>query len=254
MMTIKHLHKSFKSNLVLRGIDLTFDQGEVVAILGPNGSGKTTLIKSIMGMVVPSQGSVTLHGESVLGKSDYRSDIAYLPQIARFPENLTVQEIVQMVADLSGKRVNPDKYLDAFDIQAHLLQPLRSLSGGTLQKVNLVLALMKDNPMIIMDEPTSGLDPLAMRRLRSLLEEEKAKGKTIIITTHIMHFAEEVSDRIVYLLEGKIHFDGKLSRLKQLYNEPTLEGSIARILEGNTKPATDTEQPKETKIRTLHSR
>jgi Cu-processing system ATP-binding protein len=107
------------------------------------------------------------------------------------------------------------------------------LSGGTVQKVNIVIALMFDSPLIILDEPTNGLDPIALLNLKRLIESEKKKGKTILISTHIMSLVEEISDEIVFLLEGKIYFQGTVAELKEQTSEPDLEHAIANILMEN---------------------
>ena len=107
---------------------------------------------------------------------------------------------------------------------------MSNLSGGTKQKVNLVLTFMFDSPLIILDEPTTGLDPIAHIRLKQLINEEKAKGKTILITSHIMSFVEEISDQIVFILEGKIYFKGTIPELKSKTKESDFEHAIASIL------------------------
>ncbi len=115
-------------------------------------------------------------------------------------------------------------------MEAFLDKKLGNLSGGMKQKVNLLLAFMFDSPLIILDEPTSGLDPISHIRLKELIQSEKTKGKTILITSHIMSFVEEIADEIVFLLEGKIYFKGSISELKTKTNQPDFEHAIASIL------------------------
>lgn len=236
MITIENLHKAFKKNQVLKGVDLTFDQGGITAVLGPNGSGKTTLIKSILGMVIPDKGNILINEENVKGKWKYREGIDYLPQIARFPENLFVKELFEMVQDLRSFQGNNQDLIELFELEPFLDKRLGHLSGGTRQKVNITQSLMYDSPIIILDEPTSGLDPVAMLHLKDLIKKEKAKGKTILITTHIMSFVEDIADDVVFLLEGKIHFHGSLKQLKNQYNETTVERAIASILQKDKMP------------------
>lgn len=234
MIAIENLHKSFGKNRILKGINLAIDQAGILAVLGPNGSGKTTLIKSILGMVIPDQGKITFDGENIAGKSHYRNQIGYLPQIARFPENLTVAELLSMVRDLRDSRANDEKLAEILDLKPYLQHRLRNLSGGTRQKVNLMLTFMYDSPVMILDEPTSGLDPVAMIRLRELIQTEKRRGKIIIITTHIMSFVEEIADRIIFLLEGEIRFRGTREVLLSQTGEADLEHAIASLLTRNT--------------------
>lgn len=234
MIKIENLYKSFKKNRVLKGINLQLKRPGITAILGPNGSGKTTLIKSILGMVIPENGRILIDEHPIRGEWQYRNKIDYLPQIARFPENLRVNELLQMIQDLRPAPANATSLIDLLNLGPFLNQPLGTLSGGTRQKVNLVQALMYDSPLLIMDEPTVGLDPLAMVHLRSLLEAERAKGKIILISTHIMSFVEEMADDLIFLSDGKLHFQGTVDDLKKEYQEDNLEKAIARILQGET--------------------
>ncbi len=232
MISVQNLYKTFGKNKVLKGISLDFNEPGITAVLGPNGSGKTTLMKCILGMVIPSEGTITFDGKNIKGKWAYRNQIDYLPQIARFPENLKVRELLAMIQDIRGRNDNSKLFIELFDLDPFLYQRLGNLSGGTLQKVNIMLAMMYDSPLLVLDEPTNGLDPLALVRLKKLILEEKAKGKIILITTHIMSFVEEMADNIIYLLEGNIHFKGSLKQLKSDYNSENVEAAIAKILEG----------------------
>ena len=233
MVTIENLHKRFGKNQVLSGVDLTINEGGIFAVLGPNGSGKTTLIKSILGMVIPNKGNITVLGEDIKKNSDYRHKIDYLPQIANFPSNLRVKELITMIKDLRKQTNEDERLIQFFKLEPFLDKKLGNLSGGTKQKVNLVLTFMFDSPLIILDEPTTGLDPISLLRLKKLIQDEKAKGKTILITSHIMSFVEEVSDEIVFLLEGEIYFKGTISELKTKTSQPDFEHAIASILTDN---------------------
>lgn len=233
MVNITNLHKKFNTNVVLDGVDLSIDKGGIFAILGPNGSGKTTLIKSILGMVIPDKGTITVLGNDIKKDASYRNEIDYLPQIANFPNNLKVKELITMIKDLRGNGKNDDELIKLFKVEPFLNKKLGNLSGGTKQKVNIILTFMFNSPLIILDEPTSGLDPISLIRLKELIDKEKAKGKTILITSHIMSFVEEVSDEIVFLLEGKIYFKGSISDLKTKTNQTNFEHAIASILTEN---------------------
>ena len=231
MIEIKELHKRFGKNQVLKGVDLDINQGGIFAILGPNGSGKTTLIKSILGMVIPQSGTINLNGKAIKKDWKYRKEIDYLPQIANFPNNLSVKELIKMIKDLRANYTDKDlELIELFKLDPFLDKKLGNLSGGTKQKVNLVLTFMFDSPLIILDEPTTGLDPIALIRLMGLIKSEKEKGKTILITSHIMSFVEEISNEIVFILEGKIYFKGTISELKSKTNQPDFEHAIASIL------------------------
>ncbi|WP_158963840.1 ABC transporter ATP-binding protein [Myroides fluvii] len=230
MITITNLHKRFADNQVLQGVDLTIDQG-VLAILGPNGSGKTTLNKCILSMVYPDQGTIEIKGQNIENQWKYRKDIDYLPQIANFPNNITVIELIQMIKDLrEDKEKDHQPLVELFKLTPFLNKKLNKLSGGTKQKVNLLLTFMFDNPILILDEPTTGLDPAAMITLKQLILKEKQKGKTILVTSHIMSFVEEISDQIIFILEGKIYFKGTIEQLKESTQQDTFEHAIANLL------------------------
>lgn len=233
MVSIENLHKRFGKNEVLKGVDLNIAEGGIFAILGPNGSGKTTLIKAILGMVIPNNGNISVLNENVKKYSFYRHKIDYLPQIANFPSNLKVKELIRMIKDLRGNTTEDERLIELFKLEPFLNKKLGNLSGGTKQKVNIVLTFMFDSPLIILDEPTTGLDPISLIRLKEIIQKEKSRGKTILITSHIMSFVEEVSDEIVFLLEGKIYFKGSISELKTKTLQPDFEHAIASILTNN---------------------
>lgn len=230
MISIKHLHKRFGKNQVLTGIELDIAKKGIFAILGPNSSGKTTLIKSILGMVVPDEGTLLVGDLSIKKNWKYRDQIDYLPQIANFPANLTITELIDMIKDLRGRPGDDGRLIERFKLEPFLKKKLSTLSGGTKQKVNLVLTLMFDSPIIILDEPTTGLDPIALLHLKRIIIEEKAKGKIILITSHIMSFVEEMADEIVFLLEGKVYFKGNIETLKVMTKTSNFEQAIANLL------------------------
>ena len=230
MIEIKNLTKKFGKLVVLDGLDLDIKSGGIFAVLGPNGSGKTTLIKSILGMVIPNSGEITIDNTSVLKQWEYRNEINYLPQIANFPANLTVVELIEMVKNLRPKKSNENELITLFGLTPFLNQKLGNLSGGTKQKVNIVLTFMFDSSLIILDEPTNGLDPISLIHLKEIIKQEKEKGKTLLITTHIMSLVEEIADEIVFLLDGKIYFRGSVADLKNQTNQTNIEHAIAHLL------------------------
>jgi Cu-processing system ATP-binding protein len=233
MVEITDLYKRFGKNKVLNGINLNINEGGIFAVLGPNGSGKTTIIKSILGMVLPDSGTIKVFDTSIKNNSEYRHKIDYLPQIANFPSNLKVNELIKMIKDLRGS-TDEDQYLiETFKLEPFLNKKLGTLSGGTKQKVNILLTFMFNSPIIILDEPTTGLDPISLIRLKELIQKEKSKGKTILITSHIMSFVEEVADEIVFILEGKIYFKGSIAELKAKTEQTNFEHAIATILTDN---------------------
>ncbi|SHH03393.1 ABC transporter ATP-binding protein [Flagellimonas flava] len=229
MIKVVDLHKKFGKNQVLNNLNLIIEGGGIFAVLGPNGSGKTTLIKSILGMVRMDKGKIEVLDQAVKTNWKYRKEINYLPQIANFPGNLRVGELIRMIVDLRQKPDNSEELIDAFQIRPFLDKKLATLSGGTKQKVNIVLAFMFDSPLLILDEPTTGLDPAALIQLKKCIQTEKEKGKTILVTSHILQFVEEVAEGIIYLLEGKIYFKGSIEELKKQTGQTNFEHAIVAI-------------------------
>ncbi len=233
MIQVTDLNKSFGKLDVLKGVSFSVDKPGVFAILGHNGSGKTTMLKIILGMVMPNSGELSVNGKIIKNDWHYREDIAYLPQIARFPDNLSVSELINMILDIRNRGGREQELIKRFGLEKFLDKKLSDLSGGTKQKVNIVLAFMFDANICILDEPTAGLDPVAMIELKKLINEERKRGKIILITTHIMSLVEELAEEIIFLLDGKIHFQGTLEEMQKKTNERDLEHAIAAMLVPN---------------------
>jgi len=235
MIEIKKLHKYYGKHLVLKDINLDIREPGIYAILGPNGSGKSTLLKSIIGLVNPQQGDICMNGSSVAGLHAYRKEISYLPQIARFPDNLRVYEMIRLIKEIRNEEADESKLVSLFQIESEMRKRLRNLSGGTRQKVNMILGFLFDTPYLILDEPTISLDPVSLTKFRKIISEKREQGKIIIYTTHIMNLVEELSDQIILLLEGRIIFKGGL---KDIYGETgtsSLENAISMLVDKNGK-------------------
>jgi Cu-processing system ATP-binding protein len=231
MVRITALSKTFGAQRVLRSVDLVVRPGRVMAIVGPNGTGKTTLIKSVLGLTHADAGSITVGGVPVTGDERYRSRIGYMPQIARFPENLTGGELIAMLKDLRGPGARLDEELiHAFALQSALEQPLRVLSGGTRQKVNAVMAFLFSPELLILDEPTAGLDPLSSSILKDRILAARGDGRTFIVTSHLMNELEELADDVAFMLDGRATFVGTLDELKRVTNQGTMERAIASLM------------------------
>ncbi len=230
MIEFKDVHKKYGKLEVLKGVSFTIKDGGIIAILGPNGSGKTTSMKSFLGMVVPTKGEIFFNGKSIKNQWAYREQISYLPQIANFPNNLKVKELIAMIKNIKKLPCRDQELIELFGLQKHLNKSLGNLSGGTKQKVNLVLTFMVDVPVLVLDEPTSGLDPIAILALKKLILREKEKGKTILITSHILSFIEELSDEILFILEGNIYFRGTPEQLLKTTQKDNFQEAIAELL------------------------
>lgn len=233
MIVIKELCKSFGSFEVLSGMDLNLEKGKATGIVGPNGCGKTTTIKSILGLVNPDSGSVIVDGVKVNGTWEYRHRIGYMPQIARYPENMTAGELFSFIRQIRGvDKPLENELISYFELGKEVDKRMRTLSGGNRQKVGAVLAMMFDPDILILDEPTAGLDPYSSRLFKEKVKQEVANGKTVLLTSHIMSEIEEIADHIVYMSDGKVKFNGSLRRLIDENNEVGLEGAVAKLMEG----------------------
>lgn len=231
MIELKNIEKSFGKYKVLKNISLNIEPGKITAIVGPNGSGKTTIIKSILGLVQPDKGEILFNNKSVIKEYLYRKDIGYMPQAASFPDNLTVNEVFNMISDIRMQQMNGNaELINILNLQPELNKKIRTLSGGNKQKVSACIALMFNPKIIILDEPTAGLDPAASANLKKKIVEQRDAGKTIILTSHIMAEIEELSDNILFLIEGKIVYDGSLKNLVELSGQAKLENAIAAMM------------------------
>lgn len=205
MISISELHKKYGKLDVLKGINLTVNDGVVLGIVGPNACGKTTLIKCLLGLSHFSQGEVIIQNQNIKAGNDYRRLIGYMPQVPDFPSNLHVREILQMIEDLRGGPAKfKDHLIQYFSLEDSLDKKFEVLSGGTNQKVAAVLAFMFDVPLLILDEPTVGLDPVSGAKFKELVRQRSKSGATIIIVSHMINELEQIASDIAFIFEGKV--------------------------------------------------
>ena len=217
---------------VLRGLDLSVKAGRVTAILGPNGAGKSTLIRVLLGLARPDDGSVTVAGTVVGDDPAYRAAIGYMPQHPHFPENLTGREVVRLLRELRGHTVpEDDELFESFALAAELDKPVRTLSGGTKQKLNAALAFMFRPRILLLDEPTAGLDPVASGVLKARILDARQAGVTVLVVSHVLSELEDLVDDVIFLLEGRVEFQGSLRRLEEITGESRLEPAVARLMQ-----------------------
>lgn len=234
MIEVDHLHKRFGKFVALHDVSLSIKRGSVTGVIGPNGSGKSTLIKCLLGLVRPTSGSIAINGTVLDGSSEYRQAIGYMPQIARFPQDLTVSEIIGVVKGLRKEKATLESELiNRFDLKLALTKRTRTLSGGTRQKLSMVLAGMYDPDLLILDEPTAGLDPISNINLKDFLTAHRETKRTVLITTHIMSDLEELADEVIVIIDGRIRFSGPIRDLKVQTGEIRLDVAVARLLESD---------------------
>jgi Cu-processing system ATP-binding protein len=234
MIRIEHIKKKFKKLIALDDINAVLEKGQVISLIGPNGSGKTTLIKSILGMVKPDKGRIFFNNEPINGDPSYRSQIGYMPQIGRYPDNMRVGQLFKMlknIRNVSGGRLD-EELVEKFKLKEIFNKPMRTLSGGTRQKVSAALAFLFDPGVLILDEPTAGLDPLSSEILKEKILKEKTRNKLILITSHILSDLDELTTHIMYLQEGRLEFFKEIEQLREETGELKLGKAIARIMKG----------------------
>ena len=239
MIRIENLKKRFKKLQALDDISVLFNNGEVVSLIGPNGSGKTTLIKSILGMVKADEGKVYVNGQPINGDPSYRSQIGYMPQIGRYPDNMKVGQLFRMMKNI---RKVPDEELDTdllvkFNLVSIFEKPMRTLSSSKKKKVSAALAFYFNPDILILDEPTAGLDPLSSEILKEKIMQEKKKNKLILITSHILSDLDELTTHVMYLQEGKMIFLKDIVTLRHDTGEDRLGKAIARVMRGGKREA-----------------
>jgi Cu-processing system ATP-binding protein len=232
MIEITGLEKRFGSFRVLRGVNLTIRQGRVTALVGPNGSGKTTLMKCILGLVKPTRGTISINGKVLDDDFNYRRLIGYMPQVGQFPDNLRASEVLDLVVKVRGHNGRLDHGLsEQFRLNGELRKRIRTLSGGTRQKLSAVIAFMFQPAYYILDEPTAGLDPLSSRTLKEIIRERTGYGATTVVSSHIMSEVEQLCDDVVFLFEGRIYFAGTTEQLKEKTKQTNLEKAVAALME-----------------------
>lgn len=232
MIEIKNLTKKFNNFTALENLNLSFTNGKSIALIGPNGCGKTTLIKCILGLNVIETGDILVGGKSVKEDFRYRKDIGYMPQIGRYPENMTIEQTVNMIRETRNvKDADLDtELLDAFELTKIFGKKMGNLSGGTTQKVSAVLAFMFDPKIIILDEPTAGLDPLASEMLKNKIIKERNRGKLIIITSHLLSELDDIVSDIVFMNEGRVIVQQSVEDLMTEHKSERISESIISIL------------------------
>lgn len=225
------VHKRFGRVDVLRGVSAEIAPGRITAILGPNGAGKSTLIKCLLGLDRADGGRIDVDGRTPGDDPSSRAGIGYAPQSPRFPENSTGRQILAMLGALRGSVTAGDEPLFAeFGLERELDKPTRTLSGGTRQKLSVALALAFGPALLVLDEPTAGLDPVASGILKDRLLDERRRGHTVVLTSHLLGEIEDLADDIVLLLEGRVRFLGPLRQLLAATGESRLDRAVARLM------------------------
>ncbi|MCA1055036.1 ABC transporter ATP-binding protein [Rossellomorea aquimaris] len=226
IIQLNAISKSFKNQDVLNDISLDIQPGEIYGLLGPSGSGKTTMIKMMIGLELPSEGSVTFKGKELKAKDLYPS-IGYMAQSDALYEELTAKENLLFTASLYGlskskRKKQIEKVMEMVDLLPHLDKPVSQYSGGMKRRLSLAIALLHDPDVLFLDEPTVGIDPVLRKEIWDGFHALKEEGRTIIITTHVMDEAERC-DRLGLLQHGKIISSDTPDAIKSQYGVNSIE-------------------------------
>lgn len=231
MIELEAVDKKFGKLLALNHVDIHFRSGKSYALIGPNGSGKTTMIKSVLGMVIPTAGKISVDGKPIGNDWKYREKIGYMPQIGHFPENMKIGQLMDMMKNIRHKTTDTDEELvEAFNLKQIYDKRMHTMSGGTRQKVSAALAFLFNPPILILDEPTAGLDPVSVELLKDKIKKERTAGKLFIISSHILSDLDELSSDVVYIFEGKIQYHDSMEDLKSQTGETRLSKAIANMI------------------------
>ena len=237
---IKHLSKSFGNHEVLKDIDFSVNKGDVTSIIGASGSGKSTLLRCINMLETPTSGKILYHGENVMGRGydipTYRSRVGMVFQSFNLFNNLTALEncIIGQMSVLNKTRAEAKetamKYLDRVNMLPYINAKPRQLSGGQKQRVAIARALSMEPEVLLFDEPTSALDPEMVGEVLNVMKSLAEDGRTMIVVTHEMSFARDVSDRVLFMSNGVICEEGTPDDIFNNPKNPQTREFLSRFL------------------------
>jgi len=231
MIEAAGINKTFGKLKVLKNVSFSCSLGQCIAMIGPNGCGKTTFIKSMLGMVVPDSGVIKVNGTNIANQWEYRATIGYMPQIGRYPDNMKIGQVMEMLMDIRHSAAShDDELIKAYSLPKLYNKRMGTLSGGTMQKVSAAIAFMNNPSILVLDEPTAGLDPVASEILKEKILSDQAKGKLFLITSHVLSELDELVTHVVYMQDGSIFFNKTLEALKEDTKETKLSKAIAKIM------------------------
>ncbi|EGD46334.1 ABC transporter related protein [Ruminiclostridium papyrosolvens DSM 2782] len=215
VIEIKNLTKSYGKARGISNINLSVEQGEIFGFIGPNGAGKSTTIRTLLGLIYPSEGSATVFGKSCTEHPEVRKELGYLPSEVFYYDNMRVIDLLKYSASFYKKDcTNRIKEL-AEVMNLDLKKKIEDLSFGNKKKVGIVQGLLHEPKLIILDEPTSGLDPLMQQKFFELIAEENRKGATVFFSSHILSEVQKMCSRVAFIKDGKLIKLEKMSTLQE---------------------------------------
>lgn len=225
-LVVKNMSSGYRGIPVLKKINFTIPYGEIVGLIGLNGAGKSTLLKTILGLINPIEGQITIGNQTINEhQSQFSQQLAYIPETPVLYEELTLKEHLEMTALGYGlpietvmERAMP--LLKLFRLENHLNWFPIHFSKGMKQKVMIICAMVTDAKVMIIDEPFLGLDPLAIKHFTELLQQRAQQGTAIIFTTHVLMIAEQLCDQYLMLQAGEIIAKGDLKTIQEQFEQP----------------------------------
>jgi ABC-2 type transport system ATP-binding protein len=216
VIRVRNLTKSYGQVTAVQGIDFEVQAGEIFAMLGPNGAGKSTTVEVLEGLRHRDGGEVDVLGIDPAREPDrLKSNIGVALQSTGFPGKIRVVELVELYGKLYRTKPNTKDLLERFDLSDKARAYYETLSGGQQQKVALILAMINNPTLVFLDEPTTGLDAHTRRKIHDWLRELRAQGRTVFLTTHYIHEAEQLADRVAILARGRIIRQGRVDEMSK---------------------------------------
>ncbi len=218
VIDLRNVSKTYRGKVqALRGISMHVERGEIFGLLGPNGAGKSTLVKILMTVISPTACEGTMLGRAV-GDKGTLSRVGYLPEHHRFPEYLTGRQVVEYFAALSGvdramRKRRSQELLEQVGLKDWQNHRVKQYSKGMRQRVGIAQALVMDPDIVLLDEPTDGVDPVGRRDIRNILIEEKRRGRTVFLNSHLLSELEMVCDRVAIMVQGTVRMQGTIADL-----------------------------------------
>ncbi len=215
VIEIRDLTKNYGRSRGIENVNLTVEEGEIFGFIGPNGAGKSTTIRTLLGLIHPTEGSAAIFGKSCIEYPEIRKELGYLPSEVFYYEKMKVIDLLKYSASFYKKdcTVRINELAEIMDLD--LKKRIDDLSFGNKKKVGIVQGLLHEPKLIILDEPTSGLDPLMQQKFFDLITQENKKGATIFFSSHILTEVQKLCDRVAFIKEGRIIKQEKISTLRE---------------------------------------